>query len=170
MLRMVTYNAEQKQDHHNEAANAAGDRAPEDALRGCDAGVLGLLGHVSGSVETDEDTGRGEVRETPVPARRSARSVVGGQEGIVGRAEAVLALAGCNGQPDHVQDKVEEDEGGGHVEDPLEVACWKLALARRESILHHPLESTLTGQEIPDGCQSEHHLCGYPLDSPEFDA
>lgn len=59
-------------------------------------------------IEADEDTGRRKVREAPVPAGRGAGAIVGGHEGIVGRAETD-GLGGADGEPDHVEEEVEDD-------------------------------------------------------------
>lgn len=126
--RQPTYDAEQKQNHHHEPTQPADDGAPEDAAGSGHGGVARLLGDVAGGVEADEDAGRGEVRQAPVPAGGGAGAVVRRHEGVVGRAEAVR-VGGADGQPDQVHDKVEDDGEGGGVEDPAEVAGW-VALVR----------------------------------------
>ncbi len=78
-------------------------------------------------VKANQDAGRGEIRQAPVPARGRPRAVVRGHEGVVRRAEPVR-LAGRDGQPDQVQDKVEQDGARGQVKDPLEVSrCTRLS-------------------------------------------
>lgn len=117
----MTYDTEQEKNHDDESSNAAGDRAPEDASGCCDASVLGLLGYVPRGVKSNEDAGRGKVRQAPVPTCRSSSSIIGCHEGVVGGSESVDAVARRDRQPNHIQDKVKEDERGRQIEDPFEI-------------------------------------------------
>lgn len=58
------------------------------------------------SIETNEDARRREVRETPVPSRRSAGPIVRGHEGLLGGAEPP-GVVRADGEPDEVEDEVE---------------------------------------------------------------
>lgn len=117
----MTYDTEQEKNHDDESSNAAGDRAPEDASSCCDASVLRLLSYVPRGVKSNEDAGCGKVRKAPVPTCRSSRSVICCHEGVVGGSESVDAVACRNRQPNHIQDKVKEDERGRQIEDPFEI-------------------------------------------------
>lgn len=107
-----TYNAEEKQYHDNEATDPADHGTPKDTAGGSDTCILGLLSNVTGSVESDEDAGSSKIREAPIPTRRSAGSVVSRHESIMSGSEAILALACCDWEPDHVENKVQQDEPG----------------------------------------------------------
>lgn len=108
----MTYDTEQEENDYDEPPDPAGDRAPEDPAGCCDAGILRLLGDMTGSVEPDENPCRGKVRQTPVPPGWSTCAVVGRHEGVVGGSEPVDAFACRYGQPYHVQSEVNEDECG----------------------------------------------------------
>ena len=73
------------------------------------------------SIEPNQNTRRGQVRQTPVPARGGAGAVVRRHEGFVGGAEAP-GVCCADGEPDDVEEEVEEDDARGEVEDPAEEA------------------------------------------------
>lgn len=126
-MERLTYNAEQEQNHGHEGADTAGNSAPEDTPGRCNAGVLRLLGDMPRRVEPDQDAGSSKIRETPVPSRRGTRAVVSCHEGVVSGPEADGPLR-RDGQPDHVQHEIEQDEEGRRVEERLEEACWEALL------------------------------------------
>lgn len=119
---MSTYSAEEEEDNDDEASDPADHGTPKDASGRSYAGVARFFGDVARRIEANEDTGRRKVREAPVPARRGAGAIVGGHEGIVGRAETD-GLGGADGKPNHVEDKVEEDRAGREIEDPFKIFC-----------------------------------------------
>ena len=118
----MTYNTEQEQNDHNETPDAAGNSAPENATGCCNAGVLRFLGDRARSVEPDEDPGRGEVRQAPVPPCGGSGPVVCCHEGIVGGSKPVGAVACRDREPNHVQDEINEHECCRQVEYPFEVS------------------------------------------------
>lgn len=117
---MSTYSAEEEEDDDDETSDPADNGTPEDASSRSHASIARFFGDVARRIEADEDTGRRKVREAPVPGRRGAGAIVGGHEGIVGRAET-NGLAGADGEPNHVEDKVEDDRAGREIEDPSKV-------------------------------------------------
>lgn len=78
---------------------------------------------MTGSIESNQDTGGGQVRKAPVPAVGGAGAVVSRHEGFVSSAESP-GLGGADGKPDEVQEEVEHDEAGGDPEDILEVTSY----------------------------------------------
>lgn len=76
---------------------------------------------MSRGIKPNQHTRRGQIRQTPVPARGGAGGVVRGHEGFVGGAEAP-GVCGADGEPDDVEEEVEEDDARGEVEDPAEEA------------------------------------------------
>lgn len=108
---MSTYSAEEEEDNDDKTSNPADHGTPEDASSRSYAGVACLFGDVARRIEPDEDTGRCKIREAPIPAGRGAGAIVRSHEGIMGRAEAD-GLACADGEPNHVEDEVEEDRTG----------------------------------------------------------
>ena len=114
-----TYSTKQKQNHSRQPPNPTNNGAPENASGSGNRRILGLLGHMARGIKPNQNTRRGQVRQTPVPARRGAGAVVRRHEGFIGGAEA--PGVGCaDGEPDDVEEEVEEDDTGGEVEDPAE--------------------------------------------------
>ena len=72
---------------------------------------------MSSSLETDQDTCCDVVGQHPVPDGRSASLVVCLREHILGGLEAIR-LRDSNGQPDQVQDEVEQDQVCRNTKDP----------------------------------------------------
>lgn len=89
----MTYDTEQEENDDNETPDPAGDRTPEDTTGCCNAGILCFLGDMARSIEPDENSCSGKVRQTPVPARGSTGAVIGRQKSIVGGSEPVDAVA-----------------------------------------------------------------------------
>lgn len=116
-----THRTEQEQDDGSKATNATSDGTPEDTTGRSDRGILGLFSNVARGIESDQNTSRSQVRQTPVPAFGSAGSVVGCHERLVGRAETP-SVGSTNGQPDQVEEEVQHDKASGHPEDISEVA------------------------------------------------
>lgn len=75
-------------------------------------------------VETDQDTGSGEVGKTPVPACRGTCGVVGGHECLFSRAETP-GVGGANRQPDDIEEEVQHDDEGREVEHPFEEPSFR---------------------------------------------
>lgn len=115
-----TNRAEQEQNDRSGSANAADKGTPEDASGGSHGSVLRLLCDVARGVEADQNSGGGEIRETPVPALLEAGSVVGQHEGVVGRPKPP-GVVGADGEPDKIHEEVQQDDERREVEDPSEI-------------------------------------------------
>lgn len=114
-------------------------------------------------IEANEHASRGQVRQTPVPARRGASAVVRGHEGFMGRPEAP-GVGGSNGQPDDIQQEVEQDDHGREVEDIAVDASCSVSCC-----LYRSFRVGRTREKVQQGCQSQQHFCAYPLQRTKLD-
>jgi hypothetical protein len=72
------------------------------------------------SIKTNQDASGSEVGKTPVPTRWGSSAVIRCHESIVCRSEA-KSVAGGDGEPNQVEDEVENDNAAGQPEDPLKI-------------------------------------------------
>ncbi len=78
---------------------------------------------VARCIKSNQNTGSGEERQTKVPSGRSASAVVCGEECFFRRAKPVRVTGG-DGQPDQIQQEIDEHEDRRGVEDPSEIASY----------------------------------------------
>lgn len=127
LTKKETYRTKQKQNNGRQPPNPTNNGTPKNPPRRRNTRILRLLGHMPRRIKPNQHTRRSQVRQTPVPAGRGAGAVVGRHEGFVGGAEAP-GVCGADGEPDDVEEEVEEDDERGEVEDPAEdagcVVCY----------------------------------------------
>lgn len=103
-------NAEEEDDNHDEAGSTVDHDAEEDGAGNDDGGVLGLLGHVESSIDTDE--GKDVTHETDEEGQAvgaPATAVVEGSEDLVG-----ICLDAKNAERDEDGEETDDvqDENG----------------------------------------------------------
>lgn len=116
-------------------------------------------------IKTNHDTSSGKKRETEVPTGRRAGPVICGEECFFGRSESVC-LTSSDGQPNQIQQEVDEYQGRRGVKDPTEIASY----VNRQRLVHDSWRRLLTWDEIGYGSECQQNLGADPLHCPELDA
>lgn len=82
------------------------------------------------SIKSNQNTGSSKIGQTPIPACGGTGAVVRRHKSVVGGTETP-GIDDADGQPDHVEQEVEKDHGGGAVEDPSEVSRYSSLVMRQ---------------------------------------
>lgn len=117
----ATYRTEEEENDGGQPTKPTDNRTPENSPSGRNGSVFRLFSHMARGIKADENSCRGQVRQTPVPGWRSPSAVVRGHEGFLSRAESPRTVS-SDWKPNQVEEEVEQDDPGRGPEDVTEVS------------------------------------------------